>query len=318
MSSTIQAVQAFSCPLCKKLSSTMKRAQTCMKKCEEKAERQKILDDLENKRAEFAKQIETYEWIVAEEAETIDDIPRLIEKYSKELLGIEVCMEINSIKYDPALNARYNGPRHHIEGQSSYPGFSGYFSIKLKDEKNRPTDNFWISQLFEPNRSSKQAYICSFPDKPDFTNSHFDDGLMFHFAGFHGGGSGNSTSVSGSFQIFIDDYPKMKPLHGEYETLKSEKRFYDQALTHLMSEHKSFINHELDTNPEMVKLNKQKKKIEELLQKVTASLANKKTEIINEHEPLKTEMIKSVDETTKFNHSRWSKISPMFNNQRIP
>jgi hypothetical protein len=139
-----------------------------------------------------------------------------------------------------------------------------------------------------------------YPNEPNVkskSRSSFESGCKHHFAGLHASGSGNSEELSGTFIIFLDDFPKIKAQYNKYETLTSQFKFYKQALDHLMNEHKSFVVNAISEDETLATLHQKKAELEVALRNTSNLIQSQAQRIKDSFEPLKSEMIKSIDES---------------------
>lgn len=319
MNNQIQVVSGFKCTLCNTISHTEQDANICFKVCTKRvAQEQKALEE-QRQKDEFVAQIKEREMVLCREVSSKEDMEILLRKYAKEYLDIDIDFLITSWKFQERISntndCPFNGVKNwekHKDKPTSYPGINISFNAKLNGSK--PHKAFDLSRMFSERDSSKSSFIKSFPNKPDFNKgfySSFESGLIHHFAGLHC--SARTTSawndttnvgVSGNGHIFIDDFPKIKEQYERFLVLKSQKKFYDDALNHLMGEHRSFVVKAINGDESLIEMRNLYTSLSHQLIETQSKINSRESQITLEYSPLKEEMIRTVDESKELDFGK--------------
>lgn len=272
---TLTPIQMFACPETGKLYKTEKAALASAKKAKEAREKLK-LEEKEKQKSIEEKEKEV-NWLRLN-VEDVNDIPKLMKSRAKELYDWDLDVSFSYLYFGKVSNS-HSCP---IDGVTNWCGI----------DVDKPTHYLgWSGRI--------TGMLRGTVPKLTFMNS-IADAIKLKFKGIHTGtgnpGSPNEYPMDIGFNMFLDDFPKLKE---KYELYEIESRKYNQNtlnLNNLANEAHEFAKNHPDV-----------KKAETLLEKVRSIRDIRYNNLFDEYQDQnKVELIPISDD--------YEYLSKMFNN----
>lgn len=289
----ISTVQRFECPICNSLHASQKLAENCLEKCE-KHEQKKKLNDARQKN--WQKHMDS----IRMEAESITDVERLLVKYAKKYMGLDLKVKID-VRFT-TVSTSHGTP----------------IGFKMPEVKNwcYPTLLGWRGSIKGSVNGKSRQDGQKYADLHDIVGNGWGD---TGFRGLHTGTGCPGSEFDIEFYMFLDDFPKLKKLHEEATTLlKKENEYNVQLLQQNKKVSQEAVNrigsdpafaplvHDIDTvNIEIAKLR-------EKLHELTAKKSKLENTHLHEVEKLKDKLF-PIPKSYSYDKEKLDTLKKLFN-----